>query len=267
MCASCCAIRAEPGRGSWNSSIISSIDQIGVVAAVVGDDLTAAVRVEDRGGGRRLDVRRAADHGGAAGGQHLAGAVRERHRRASTCLSLVPGIGVGRGADGRLWHFMSLNGRYGSMAERAVIDTRRSVVLPAHADPVTMAAPLNCVIASWLALTQRITLRPGQNILVLGATGGTGSMAVAVARRLAAGQVAAVGRDPGRGCRDCRRRLLDGARPRPDARRRARVVAPGRQQPTHRPRPALTRTRIACEVGAPCRGTLSPGRATMGYGL
>ena len=126
-----------------------------------------------------------------AGGSH--------YTSAGTGLPLVPGIdGVGRGADGRLWYFMSLNGRYGSMAERAVIDTRRSVVLPAHADPVAMAATLNCVIASWLALTQRITMRPGQNVLVLGATGGTGSMAVEVARRLGAGQVAAVGRDPGR---------------------------------------------------------------------
>ncbi|GAB3262355.1 quinone oxidoreductase family protein [Kineosporia babensis] len=111
-------------------------------------------------------------------------------------LPLVPGIdGVGRAADGQLWYFMSLNSRYGSMAERAVIDTRHSVVLPVHTDPLTMAATLNCVIASWLALTQRVTMRPGQNVLVLGATGGTGSMAVQVARQLGAGQVVAVGRD------------------------------------------------------------------------
>ncbi|WP_067509504.1 zinc-binding alcohol dehydrogenase family protein [Actinoplanes sp. TFC3] len=118
---------------------------------------------------------------------------------AGSGLPLVPGIdGVGRDADGRLWYFMSLNGTYGSMAERAVIDTRHSVILPAHADPLTIAATLNCVIASWLALTRRVTLRPGQNVLVLGATGGTGRMAVQVARRLGADQVVAVGRDPER---------------------------------------------------------------------
>jgi NADPH:quinone reductase-like Zn-dependent oxidoreductase len=126
-----------------------------------------------------------------AGGSH--------YTSTGTDLPLVPGIdGVGRDADGRLWYFMSLGGRYGSMAERAVIDKRRSVVLPAHTDPVTMAATLNCVIASWLALTERVTLRPGQNVLVLGATGGTGRMAVQVARRLGAGQVTAVGRDAAR---------------------------------------------------------------------
>ncbi|GID28009.1 NADPH:quinone reductase-like Zn-dependent oxidoreductase [Paractinoplanes brasiliensis] len=126
-----------------------------------------------------------------AGGSH--------YTSAGSGLPLVPGIdGVGRDAGGRLWYFMSLNGRYGSMAERAVIDTRRSVVLPAHADPLAIAATLNCVIASWLALTQRISMRPGQNVLVLGATGGTGRMAVRVARRLGADQVVAVGRDPER---------------------------------------------------------------------
>ncbi|AGL17479.1 zinc-binding alcohol dehydrogenase family protein [Actinoplanes sp. N902-109] len=126
-----------------------------------------------------------------AGGSH--------YTSAGAGLPLVPGIdGVCRDADGRLWYFMSLNGTYGSMAERAVIDTRHSVVLPDHADPLTIAATLNCVIASWLALTQRTTLRPGQNVLVLGATGGTGRMALQVARHLGAGQVVAVGRNPER---------------------------------------------------------------------
>ncbi|MCA2216763.1 zinc-binding alcohol dehydrogenase family protein [Jidongwangia harbinensis] len=114
-------------------------------------------------------------------------------------LPLVPGIdGVGRGSDGRLWYFLSLAGRYGSMAERAVIDTRRSFVLPEGSDPVSVAATLNCVIASWLALKRRITFSPGQNVLVLGATGGTGRMAVQVCRLLGAGQVIAAGRDPER---------------------------------------------------------------------
>jgi NADPH:quinone reductase-like Zn-dependent oxidoreductase len=123
-----------------------------------------------------------------AGGSHYTSSAAD--------LPLVPGIdGVGRGADGRLWYFMSLGGRYGSMAERAAIDTRRSFVLPDGADPVSMAATLNCVLASWLALKRRITFTPGQNVLVLGATGGTGRMAVQVSRLFGAGQVIAVGRD------------------------------------------------------------------------
>jgi NADPH:quinone reductase-like Zn-dependent oxidoreductase len=112
-------------------------------------------------------------------------------------LPFVPGIdGVGRGPDGRSWYFMSLSGRHGSLASRAVIDTRHSIALPDDADPVSVAATLNCAIASWLALQRRIAFVPGQNVMVLGATGGTGRMAVEVARQLAAGQVIAVGRDP-----------------------------------------------------------------------
>ncbi|MGW7537883.1 zinc-binding alcohol dehydrogenase family protein [Amycolatopsis sp. NPDC054798] len=114
-------------------------------------------------------------------------------------LPLVPGFdGVGRGPDGKLWFFASFDGRHGSMADQAVIDTRRSFVLPDGADPVTAAATLNCVIASWLAVKRRIALRPGQNFLVLGATGGTGRMAVEVARLSGAARVTAVGRDPER---------------------------------------------------------------------
>lgn len=114
-------------------------------------------------------------------------------------LPLVPGFdGVGRGPDGRLWFFLSFGGRHGSMAEQVVIDTRRSFVLPDGSDPVTVAATVNCVIASWLALKRRIALQPGQNFLVLGATGGTGRMAVEVARLFGAAQVTAVGRDPAR---------------------------------------------------------------------
>lgn len=114
-------------------------------------------------------------------------------------LPIVPGIdGVGRGSNGRLWYFMSLGGRHGSLAERAVIDIRRSFVLPDGSDPVSVAATLNCVIASWLALKRRTTFERGQNVMVLGATGGTGRMAVEVCRLLGAGQVIAVGRDPKR---------------------------------------------------------------------
>ncbi|MFI7450008.1 hypothetical protein ACIBQX_21140 [Nonomuraea sp. NPDC049714] len=121
------------------------------------------------------------------------------HYSSTDELPLVPGIdGVGRGPDGRLWYFLSLGATLGSMAERTLIDTRRSVVLPRHADPVTVAATLNCAIASWLALNRRITFEKGQNVMVIGATGGTGRMAVQVARLFGADQVIAVGRDADR---------------------------------------------------------------------
>jgi NADPH:quinone reductase-like Zn-dependent oxidoreductase len=114
-------------------------------------------------------------------------------------LPLVPGIdGVGRGADGLLRYFVLPDTRVGAMAEQTVIDTRRSIVLPGDADPIAVAAAMNPAMSSWVALRQRVPLRAGQNVLVLGATGNAGQMAVQIARRLGANQVMAAGRHAGR---------------------------------------------------------------------
>jgi NADPH:quinone reductase-like Zn-dependent oxidoreductase len=114
-------------------------------------------------------------------------------------LPLVPGIdGVGRGADGLLRYFILPDTRVGAMAEQTVIDTRRSIVLPGDADPIAVAAAMNPAMSSWVALRQRVPLRAGQNVLVLGATGNAGQMAVQIARRLGASQVIAAGRHAGR---------------------------------------------------------------------
>ncbi|WP_086674260.1 quinone oxidoreductase, partial [Amycolatopsis pretoriensis] len=112
-------------------------------------------------------------------------------------LPLVPGIdGVGRAPDGTLRYFVLPDTSLGSMAERTVIDTRRSVVLPADADPVTVAAGMNPAMSAWIALRRRIEFAAGQDVLVLGATGNAGRLAVQVAKHLGAGRVIAAGRDP-----------------------------------------------------------------------
>jgi len=111
-------------------------------------------------------------------------------------LPLVPGIdGVGRDGDGRLRYFVLPDTTLGSLAEWTVIDVRRSIVLPDDADPVTLAAAMNPAMSSWVALRRRIEMAPGARVLVLGATGNAGRMAVQVARRLGAGHVTGVGRD------------------------------------------------------------------------
>jgi NADPH:quinone reductase-like Zn-dependent oxidoreductase len=110
-------------------------------------------------------------------------------------LPLVPGIdGVGRGADGQLRYFVLPDVRAGAMAEQTVIDARRSVALPEGTDPVQVAAAMNPAMSSWVALRQRVPFQSGQSVLVLGATGNAGRMAVQIARLLGAGQVIAAGR-------------------------------------------------------------------------
>lgn len=109
-------------------------------------------------------------------------------------LPLVPGIdGVGRGADGLLRYFICPDARVGSMAEQTVIDIRRSIVLPEDSDPIAVAAAMNPAMSSWVALRRRVPFQAGQNVLVLGATGNAGRMAVQIAKLLGADWIIAAG--------------------------------------------------------------------------
>lgn len=109
---------------------------------------------------------------------------------------LVPGVdGVGRDPEGRLRYFILPDTVLGSMAERTVVDLRRSVVLPDDADPVRLAAAMNPAMSSWIALRQRIRFEAGQQVLVLGATGSAGRLAIEVARLFGAGRIVAAARN------------------------------------------------------------------------
>jgi NADPH:quinone reductase-like Zn-dependent oxidoreductase len=111
-------------------------------------------------------------------------------------LPFVPGIdGVARDASGTARYFVLPDTRWGSMAQRTVIDTRRSVALPDGCDPIAVAAIANPAMSSWIALTRRIDFAPGSSVLVLGATGSAGSVAVRVAKHLGASRVVGVGRN------------------------------------------------------------------------
>ena len=119
-----------------------------------------------------------------------------RHYTSTGKLPMVPGVdGVGRRADGRAVYFVSDDELTGPMASRTVIDPRRSITLPDGADHVKIAAAMNPAMSAWVALRRRVPLQPGQSVLVLGATGNAGRMAVQVAKRLGAGHVVAAGRD------------------------------------------------------------------------
>ena len=118
------------------------------------------------------------------------------HYTSTDALPLIPGIdGVGRTEQGQLLYFVALDGGLGTMAERTVIDSRRAVELPDDADVPAIAAGMNPGMSSWLALRKRISFDAGQKVLVLGATGNAGQMAVQIAKFLGAGYVVAAGRD------------------------------------------------------------------------
>ncbi|MFC7753249.1 zinc-binding dehydrogenase [Tsukamurella soli] len=81
------------------------------------------------------------------------------------------------------------------MAERTVIEARRSVILPDGVDPVAVAAAMNPAMSSWVALRRRIDFEAGQSVLVIGATGNAGRVAIQVAKRFGAARVIAAGRN------------------------------------------------------------------------
>lgn len=118
------------------------------------------------------------------------------HYTSTGVLPLIPGIdGVGRDATGKLRYFVLDDTPMGSLADKTVIEIDRSMVLPRGVDPITVAAALNPAMGSWLALRCRIAFKKRQKVLILGATGNAGSMAVQVARHLGASRIIAVGRD------------------------------------------------------------------------
>jgi NADPH:quinone reductase-like Zn-dependent oxidoreductase len=118
------------------------------------------------------------------------------HYTSTDALPLIPGIdGVGRCEGGRLLYFVAFDGAFGTMAERTVIDRRRAAVLNDDANVPAIAAAMNPGMSSWVALRKRIPFEAGQTVLVLGATGSAGQMAVQIAKFLGAGHVTAAGRN------------------------------------------------------------------------
>jgi NADPH:quinone reductase-like Zn-dependent oxidoreductase len=110
---------------------------------------------------------------------------------------LIPGVdGVGRRADGTRVFFFMPRAPYGTLSERTVVRAGMSIPLPDDLNDATAAAIANPGVSSWAALTERAGLKPGQTVLVNGATGTSGQLAVQVAKHLGAARVVATGRNP-----------------------------------------------------------------------
>lgn len=118
------------------------------------------------------------------------------HYTSDGALPAVPGIdAVGRTPDGELLYFVAPDTALGTMAEKAVVDRRRAITLPAGTDPAAVAAAMNPGMSSWVALRRRVGFQPGGSVLVLGATGNAGQLAVQIAKRLGAARVIGAGRN------------------------------------------------------------------------
>lgn len=120
-------------------------------------------------------------------------------------LPYIPGVqGVGTVVDAdhlvpgqRVWFPCNagMQPGDGSMAQFCVIEEASALALPDDvADDLVAALGLSA-IAAWMALTWRGQLQPGEQVLVLGASGAVGQVAVQAARLLGAGRVIAASRN------------------------------------------------------------------------
>lgn len=108
----------------------------------------------------------------------------------------VAGVdGVGRLEDGRRVYFLLPRAPFGAMAERTVVPDGQWLPLPDDLDEVMAAVLANPGMSSWAALTERAKLSPGETVLINGATGAAGRLAIKIARHLGAGRVIATGRN------------------------------------------------------------------------
>lgn len=115
------------------------------------------------------------------------------HYGSQSTWPLIPGVdAVARTEEGTLVYTGWTEHPFGTFAE--LMATPMGLPLPAGADPLQVAAGLNPGLSSWLPLRDRAEAGALGSVLVLGATGVAGNIAVQNAFALGAEQVIAAGR-------------------------------------------------------------------------
>jgi len=111
-------------------------------------------------------------------------------------LPFIPGIdGAGVLEDGTRVYFGGARFPYGTMCEQTVIGDLMVIPLPAGIDDAFAAGIANPGMSSWIAL-DRARFTAGESVLIVGATGTAGQLAVQIARARGARRVVAAGRNP-----------------------------------------------------------------------
>jgi NADPH:quinone reductase-like Zn-dependent oxidoreductase len=105
---------------------------------------------------------------------------------------VIGGDGVGLLEDGTRVFALGVSGM---IAEKAVIEKDRMIELPAGIDDATAAALPNAVAGSAMALRFRAGMKAEETVLINGATGFTGKIAVQIAKHYGAKKIIVTGRN------------------------------------------------------------------------
>lgn len=100
--------------------------------------------------------------------------------------------GVGLLEDGRRVYAKGISGMIG---EKAIIDSRKMTFIPDDLDYSLAAALPNAVLGAAMSIKIRGQIKEGQNVLINGATGVTGQMAVQIAKHYGAKTIITTGRN------------------------------------------------------------------------
>lgn len=120
-----------------------------------------------------------------------------KHYSIGKSLPVVPGAdGVGLLEDGTRVYFAFPRAPIGAMAQTVAVDARYCVAVPDSVDSITAAAIANPGMSSWAALQERAHFQPGERVLINGAAGASGRLAIQVAKHLGASRVVVTARNP-----------------------------------------------------------------------
>ncbi len=117
------------------------------------------------------------------------------HYSSKAGVPFVPGVdGVGKLPDGRRVYFIFPSYPHGSMSAKTAVNASLYIPVPDELDDMTAAAAANPGMSSWAALTERAKLIAGESVLINGATGASGRLAIQICKYLGASKVIATGR-------------------------------------------------------------------------
>ncbi|MEU4240407.1 zinc-binding alcohol dehydrogenase family protein [Actinoplanes sp. NPDC026619] len=122
---------------------------------------------------------------------------RGEHYASQAMMPMLPAIpcfdGIGRLPDGQVVGFGNPRPPFGALAERTVVPAGNYGPIPEGIDPAVGTVLASAISA--MSMRAAAGLQPGETVLIQGATGVAGGLAIQVARLLGAGRVIATGRD------------------------------------------------------------------------